>query len=177
MPRVEVKVTLEEMIDALIYGELNAVVHSNSARFLSFNLLADAIEFLGACIDDDHPFDATGRSGARVCKALVELFTFDDRYKKNRDSIRDGLRNSMAHQMRPSKEIGFVTQWDSPNAKLSHLRIDEGSGRLILVRESLYDDIRKATYIMKHRLRKGGHTHKLDEPFRTMYKNVPLQDK
>ena len=131
--------------------EVRKLEKRQPSPFIKFLPIAVCIEFLGACYDE-HPFDCTSRSikdinEKRFNKALKELFPKPyQKYTKSSSPhyLYTHFRCGMVHQLRPSGKVVFTTRLESKAGNRNHL--DEDSrGVLLLVLESLYDDLSKAS--------------------------------
>ena len=132
--------TQKEYIKGVLIDEIGDVVKNHA--FLSFTLIASAIEFLGICIDSSNSFFTSNSSGDRFRNAIDKLFP--DRYKKYnyKDSLFDlyrELRCGVCHSTVAKTTIGFSERKHGSK----HLFIGPDR-RLVLVAEDFYDDFKKA---------------------------------
>jgi hypothetical protein len=123
------------------------MVYECKLHYLSFGVIAQGIEFLGACLDE-LDWDAKNQGESRFNKAIKELFkSSNNEYIKYTSStsghyLYEGLRCGLIHMMRPQKSIWLTHREESLKDGTSHLgKKDE---KLFLVVEDLYDDFKKA---------------------------------
>lgn len=142
----------KEFIEVVILNQIGDVVKLHP--YLSFPLIATAIELLGSCIDKSkRGFEAGGGSEKRFNDAIVNLFPlkyhrFTNKSVSNIDLYK-GLRCGMNHLSLPKIGIG-LTELKSGNAHLS-----VKNGQLLLVAEELYKDLQNAGQIVIDKLASG----------------------
>jgi hypothetical protein len=135
------QMTQKEFIEVVVLNQIGDVVKLHP--YLSFPLIATAIELLGGCIDKSkRGFNAGGGSEKRFNDAIVSLFPtryhrFTDKSISNIDLYK-GLRCGMNHLFLPNTGIA-LTESKSRNAHLS-----VRNGQLLLVAEELYKDLQNA---------------------------------
>jgi len=133
-------------------------------HYLGFGSQTQAIELIGAIIEDeaverlntDNPnseFETQRKSRRRFYNAL-KLFS-NPKYIQYCPELRTdpiynidfdlytNLRCGYAHQMRPIGKISVTTEPESVQDGTNHLEIDPLSGRLIIVSELLYRDLKE----------------------------------
>ena len=143
-------------------------------HYLSFGLMAQGIELLGACLDDGD-FEQPGRSSARFALAIRELFVSQNplygRYNNPREdpSLYAGLRCAQTHTMRPGKRVAYTHRTESVTERTTHLK--QKGQKLILVCEDLYDDFKVACEDIIGRIQRNELTgDKFRHPFLTITK-------
>lgn len=166
--------TIQEVIiteiGSLIYpnGIDNKTVLRQSSPYIKFLPIISSIEYLGACYDE-LPFDTTRLEKEDIVEkrfniALKNLF--DKKYLPytkldNEFYFYKKLRCSMIHQMRPGKGLLFTTRFESNADRTKHLL--KFDGRLILILEDFYDDLKKASEKLISKFQNGKITNKKGE--------------
>lgn len=168
--------TIIDVIEAVIIRELNELIYpegktnmdifKQKSPYIKFLPVVACIEFLGACYDE-HPFDSTRVDvndivEKRFNKAIKELF-----HKRYHQYSKAGsnfylykkLRCPMIHQLKPGPGIFFTTRMESLEEGTVHLQEYE-QGKLILVLEDLYDDLKKAGEKINRLFKNGNLTNK-----------------
>ena len=140
--------TLGWFIDQVLLDDLRRMVFEHRLYYLSFGVMASAIEFMGACLDTED-FNQRGRSERRFRLAIAELF--DARYRRFADDLYLSLRNGMAHVMRPQSSVAFTNRADGIKEGVSHLE-ETSSGKLVLIAEDLYEDFACAAEVLKRQM-------------------------
>lgn len=155
------KISVKAFIQEVLINNIENLVNTGN-HYLGFGTLTQAIELLGAIIEDKEvessqnsasEFHTRNKSRKRFCKSL-SLFS-DPRYihycpeckndttfKSNYD-LYDNLRCGFAHQMKPTGNIALTTLIESYTDGTAHLEIDPKSGNLIIVSEILYRDLKE----------------------------------
>lgn len=144
----EYPVALVEFIETVLIQDLEKMVYSCKLHYLSFGLIGQGIEFLGACLDEV-PFDKKNESQKRFKKAVQRLLTrANNAYAKNKPPrsahfLYDGLRSGLTHTLRPKCGICLTSREEARADGTRHL-VEDPDGKLILVVEDLYDDFNSA---------------------------------
>lgn len=149
-----VVMNIKQFINRVFLEELGSIVPHY--HYLSFVIMASAIEFMGACLDAE-PFDEPHLSRKRFDAAIRSLF--DARYhkyagKKAEISLYTNLRCGMVHVTRPGGKVVFTHKKESAAEGTAHLELLENTGQLVLVCEDLYDDFVKALENLKIKMGK-----------------------
>jgi len=138
-----------DFIQKVLVEEFREIQQDQGHYYISFSLICQGIEFLGACLDSE-PFSAKGRSAARFRRAVYDLFPASYR-KFNQGSGRpfdlyENLRCGLQHVILPESPIELIQQSEREKFDAIHLEVKEirGIDRLVLVSEDLFDDYEKA---------------------------------
>jgi hypothetical protein len=151
------QVTVEEFINTVLLHDLALMISFPSLRYLSFGLVADGIEFLGACTDKYH-FQEKGRSERRFRRGIERFLKgIDARYSQyNSPSspyyLYKNLRRAMVHMVWPQSWLALTTRDEATKVGHAHLEIDPHAGKLVLVAEDFYADFTLACEALKARL-------------------------
>jgi len=152
-----------DFVQKVLIEEFREIQQDEGHHYISFSLICQGIEFLGACLDSE-PFSAKGLSAARFRRAIYDLFPTSYR-KFNQGSGRpfdlyENLRCGLHHAILPESPTELIQQSEKEKFDVSHLEVKEirGIDRLVLVSEDLFDDYEKAckeiiTRIRSSRLR------------------------
>lgn len=138
---------VDELIEIVLIQEFRELVYTHKFHYLSFVLICNGIEFLGACLDDKHEFQQQGRSGKRFRKAIEELFPKNYRklaIKGTESDLYDIMRNNLTHTLIPSSKIGLTHRVEAAKEDVKHLSLSENKYQIRLICEDLYDDFEKA---------------------------------
>lgn len=155
--------SVKDFIQTVLIDCIGSLVGSGN-HYLGFGPQTQAIELIGAIIEDesierlqpsnpDSEFETEKKSRRRFHNAL-KLFSnpnyikFCPEFKSNASyqvdyDLYNNLRCGYAHQMRPIGKISVTTESESITDGTSHLEIDSRSGRLIIVSEVLYRDLKE----------------------------------
>ena len=153
--------------DVVLFGNIHELVTINKQHYLGFGVIACAIEFLGACADDQ-PFDKPGLSRRQFDSAIKGHFKSGyHQYvsAKSPYNLYKHLRCGMAHIMRPQGSVAFTTQAESVADGTQHLAVHQPAGKLILVSESFLKDFEDAAREVKAKMSIGGFSKKLTDPY------------
>ncbi len=149
-----------DFIQKVLIDELREVQQEEGHYYISFSLICQGIEFLGACLDSE-PFSAKGLSAARFRRAICDLFPtsyhpFNQGSGKPFD-LYENLRCGLLHAILPGLRFELVQRSEKEKFNANHLQIKEirGIDRLVLVSEDLFDDYEKACREMIARIREG----------------------
>lgn len=156
--------SVKDFIQTVLINNIGSLVGTGN-HYLGFGPQTQAIELIGAIIEDeaverlqatnpDSNFETQRKSRRRFHNAL-KLFSnpkylqfcpelkSDANYNADYD-LYANLRCGYAHQMRPIGKISVTTEPESMEDGTTHLEIDSLSGRLIIVSEILYRDLKEA---------------------------------
>jgi hypothetical protein len=140
---------ISDFIQKVLIEEFREIQQDEGRHYISFSLVCQGIEFLGACLDSD-PFSAKGLSAARFRRAIYDLFPTSYR-KFNQGSGRpfdlyENLRCGLQHVILPESPVELVQESEKEKFDVNHLEVKEirGIDRLVLVSEDLFDDYEKA---------------------------------
>ena len=140
--------TLKDFINGTLIKEI-AEIQGSGHHYLSFGLIAQGIEFLGASIDDTNDdFFAPDRSEMRFRQAINDLFPakYDPfNVKGEPHYLYSDLRCGLLHVALPKPAIELIQETEILDYG-DHLEIKEirGTESLILVSQRLYDDFKSA---------------------------------
>jgi hypothetical protein len=130
-----IKGPLLDEIEDMTMGKNGVPTHP----YLGFQLIATAIEFLGACLDQ-YEWGERNMSEKRFKLAIKELF--DKKYHQHNNGgkfdLYSNLRCSLVHSSRPGNNIGLYEKKHGA----THLFVDNKS--LTLVFEDLLNDFKLA---------------------------------
>ena len=151
---------ISDFIQKVLIEEFREVQQDEGHPYISFSLICQGIEFLGACLDSE-PFSAKGRSAARFRRAVYDLFPVSYR-PFNQGTGRpfdlyENLRSGLLHVILPESPIELIQQSEKAKLGFNHLEVKEirGMDRLVLVSEDLFDDYEKACKEIIARIRDG----------------------
>ena len=157
--------TLDWFFDTVVLRDLRKMIYDSELHYLSFSPMATTVELLGAIYNDPDDFHASGKSKDRFNKALQTIPSLNPyaQYVKSAHDLYTNLRCGMVHVGLPGNGVVF-TQHSDPNDGQRHLEKDyyNGTLRLILVCEDLYEDIVEAITYVRNDQRKPRN---LTEPF------------
>jgi len=152
--------TILEFVQKVLIDEFKEIQRDESHRHLSFGLIYQGIEFLGACLDSD-PFSAKGLSAPRFRRAIYDLFPvsyhpFNQGTGKPFD-LYEIFRCGLVHVILPGSRLELIGRPEKAQLHAEHLEIKEirGLDRLVLVLEDLFDDYEKACVEIISRIRDG----------------------
>ena len=138
-----------DFIQKVLIDEFKKVQQDEGHHYISFSLLCQGIEFLGACLDSE-PFSAKGLSAPRFRRAIYDLFPTSYR-QFNQGSGRpfdlyENLRCGLLHVILPESPLELIRRTEKAELDAHHLEVKEirGMNRLVLVSEDLFDDHEKA---------------------------------
>ena len=138
-----------DFIQNILIDEFKKIQQAEGHHYLSFNLICQGIEFLGACLDSE-PFSAKGLSAARFRRAIYDLFPTSYR-KFNQGSGRpfdlyENLRCGLLHAILPESPLELIQRFEKESLSVNHLEVKEirGINKLVLVAEDLFEDYENA---------------------------------
>ena len=151
---------ISDFIQKVLIEEFREIQQKEGHPYISFSLICQGIEFLGACLDSE-PFSAKGRSAARFRRAVYDLFPVSYR-PFNQGTGRpfdlyENLRCSLEHAILPESPIELLQESGKEKFDVHHLEVKEirGIDRLVLVSEDLFRDYEKACKEIVARIRDG----------------------
>ncbi len=151
---------LSDFIQKVLIEEFREIQQDEGHHYISFGLICQGIEFLGACLDSN-PFSAKGLSAARFRRAIYDLFptsyrTFNQGSGRPFD-LYENLRCGLQHVILPESPIELIQQSEKEKFDVTHLEVKEirGIDRLVLVSEDLFDDYEEACKEIMARIRDG----------------------
>lgn len=140
--------TLKQTIEGVLIAEIKAIQQTHGHHYLSFGLIAQGIEFLGACLDSN-AFHQSGLSQDRFRRAISHLFP--DVYNKFNAKeapfdLYAHLRCGLLHVLIPGSPIELIQENEKPIFGAAHLEIVHirGTERLVLVSQDLFRDYEEA---------------------------------
>jgi len=151
---------ISDFIQKVLIEEFREIQQDEGHHYISFSLICQGIEFLGACLDSE-PFSAKGRSAARFRRAVYDLFPPSYR-QFNQGTGRpfdlyENLRCGLQHVILPESPIELIERSEKEKFNVNHLEVKEirGIDRLVLISEDLFDDYEKACKEIITRIRDG----------------------
>ncbi len=151
---------ISDFIQKVLIDEFREIQQDEAHRYISFSLICQGIEFLGACLDSE-PFSAKGQSAARFRRAVYDLFpasyrSFNQGTGRSFD-LYENLRCGLQHVILPESPIELIRRSEKEKFDVNHLEVKEirGIDRLVLVSEDLFDDYEKACKEIIARIRDG----------------------
>jgi hypothetical protein len=149
-----------DFIQKVLIDELKEIQKDERYHYISFSLICQGIEFLGACLDSD-TFSNKGLSAARFRRAICDLFP-TSYHKFNQGSgkpfdLYEDLRCGLFHVILSGSRLELIRRSEKVKFNANHLEVKESRGmnRLILVLEDLFDDYEKACQEIIERIREG----------------------
>ena len=125
----------KSFIKIVFIDELEKLSRTN--HFLAFSIMANAIEFLGKCLDSGcKKWDKNGMSKVHFVSALDKLVSFN-KYRQYKFSLYKDLRCGFAHSFVPMGKITLSSKNERANLDNSH-------GKINLKCEDFYDDFKNA---------------------------------
>lgn len=141
--------TTTEFIENVLIREVKAIQQEHGHHYISFGLISQGIEFLGACLDN-HPFNAEKRSSKRFNRCIRELFPaeyhrFVNKSSKKPFDLYGNLRCGLLHVFIPGPDLEIIQEAEV-NDYGKHLEVKNFNGkeRLILVSQRLMTDFENA---------------------------------
>lgn len=141
---------IEHFINNILIKELG-LVQGIGATYISFVAMGQAIEVLGSLLDNK-PMKAKGQSGKRFDACINYLMGGKYRIYNQNHYLYDKLRNQMVHTFIPSSDIELLSISNNEH-HLEHL--SQHDGKLVLISETMYEDICKASDRLCQLLRNG----------------------
>jgi len=147
-------------IQNVLISEFKEILQNEEHYYISFNLLCQGIEFLGACLDSD-AFSSKGLSASRFRRAIYDLFPtsyhpFNQGSGKPFD-LYENLRCSLWQVILPGSRLELIRRSEEAKLNAHHLEVKEIRciNRLVLVLEDLFDDYEKACKEIISRIGEG----------------------
>ncbi len=151
---------VSDFIQDVLIDRFKEIQQTEKNHYISFSLICQGIEFLGACLDSD-PFASKGLGAPRFRRALHDLFPaayhrFNQGSGKPFD-LYEGLRPSLMHPILPGSPLELIRRSETEGFHATHLEVKEvrGARRLVLVLEDLFDDYEKACREVISRINKA----------------------
>ena len=141
--------TVCEFIQTVLIDEFKTLQQDEAHHTLSFSLICQGIEFLGACLDSE-PFSAKGLSAPRFRKAIHELFpAFYHKFNQGSGrpfDLYENLRCGLWHVILPGSRLELIRRLQRGPSIANHLEVKEirELNRLVLVLEDLFEDYENA---------------------------------
>ena len=151
---------ISDFIQKVLIEEFRKIEQDEGHHYISFSLICQGIEFLGACLDEE-PFSAKGRSAPRFRRAVYDLFpTSYRRFNQGTGrtfDLYENLRCGLLHVMLSESPLELLRRTGKTEFDANHLEVKEirGINKLILVLEDLFDDYEKACKEIIARIRDG----------------------
>jgi len=138
-----IQVSVEVFIQIVLINDIGRMINKCELYYLSFGVIAQGIEFLGACLDE-FPFDNKNQSEKRFKKAIKSLFPKYAKHNSPRAEfyLYQDLRCALIHTVRPYVRVVLTHRAESVKEGTRHL--EKYENQLVLVAEDLYDDFKKA---------------------------------
>jgi hypothetical protein len=140
---------ISDFIQKVLIDQFKEIQQKEENDRISFNLICQGIEFLGACLDSE-PFSAKGLGASRFRRTVHDLFPRAYR-PFNQGSGRpfdlyENLRCSLLHDILPGTQLALIRRSEKEKLHATHLEVKEirGMNRLVLVLEDLFEDYEKA---------------------------------
>jgi hypothetical protein len=138
-----------DFIQKVLIDEFKEIQQDEGHHYISFNLICQGIEFLGACLDSE-PFSAKGLNAPRFRRAIYDLFPTNYR-QFNQGSgkpfdLYENLRCGLLQVILPGSRLELLRRCEEAKFNAHHLEIKEirDINRLVLVLEDLFDDYERA---------------------------------
>lgn len=138
-----------DFIQKVLIDEFKEIQQEGRHPYISFNLICQGIEFLGACLDSE-PFSNKGLSAPRFRRAVYDLFP-TSYHKFNQGSgrpfdLHENLRCGLIHGILPGSQLELIQRTEKTKFGANHLEVREirGIDRLVLVSEDLFEDYERA---------------------------------
>jgi len=149
-----------DFIQKVLIDEFKEIQQDGGHLPISFSLVCQGIEFLGACLDSE-PFSAKGLSAPRFRKAIYDLFP-TSYHKFNQGTgkpfdLYESLRCGLMHVILPGSRLELIRRTEKVKFSANHLEIKEirGIDKLVLVSEDLFEDYERACQEIIARIRDG----------------------
>jgi hypothetical protein len=138
-----------DFIQNILIDEFKKIQQDEGHHYISFSLICQGIEFLGACLDSE-PFSAKGLSAPRFRRAIYDLFPTSYR-EFNQGSGRpfdlyENLRCGLLYAILPKSPLELIQRSEKESLSVNHLEVMEirGINKLVLVAEDLFEDYENA---------------------------------
>lgn len=140
--------TAKEFIQNVLITELKVIQQKEGHHYLSFGLIAQGIEFLGACLDNKD-FFIDGKSRKRFDNAIKVLFPPSYHIfltgKSKPYDLYENLRCGLLHVVLPKRDVELIQGAEIKDYG-NHLEkvVIEKKERLILVSQRFFEDFESA---------------------------------
>lgn len=147
-------------IKEVLIDQISELLKNPRFHYISFSLISQGIEVLGACLDSRNLFKE-GKSRQRFYRAIRELFPISYQpyiIKKGKPfDLYDNLRCGLSHVLLPKNEIELIQNAEKIKFGANHLELKKirGNQRLVLISEDLYSDFKKASETVLYRIENG----------------------
>jgi len=138
-----------DFIQKVLIDEFKEIQQDEGHPYISFSLICQGIEFLGACLDSE-PFSAKGLSAPRFRRAMYDLFpTWYRKFNQGTGKpfdLYENLRCGLIHVILPGSRLELIRRTEKAKFSANHLEVKEirGIDRLVLVSEDLFEDYERA---------------------------------
>lgn len=142
--------TLKKFIEHYFINEIDRL-NKNNFGYFSFVIIAQAIEMLGAALDDK-PFRAKNQSRKRFELGIRALF--DERYRQLNANgwLYENFRCNMSHLFVPSNAILLLTK---KQATENETHLSKKGDTVIFIAEDFQKDLKKACLFFLKKMDKG----------------------
>ena len=138
-----------DFIQKVLIDEFKEIQQKEEHHYISFSLICQGIEFLGACLDSEG-FSAKGLSAPRFRRAIYDLFPtsyhpFNQGSGKPFD-LYENLRCGLWHVILQGSPLDLIRRSEKEKLNAHHLEIKkiQGTNRLVIVLEDLFIDYENA---------------------------------
>jgi hypothetical protein len=133
---------ITEFVNQVLIKEMGEITHTH--QYLSFGLISQGIELLGACFDQ-YEFHEKYHSADRFNEGMK---LFDQKYhnfanNNAKENLYSNLRCGMLHVILPTSEFA-LSQRGYGYSNLQKAILSDGSYRYVLIAEDFYDDFNLA---------------------------------
>lgn len=155
--------TVLDFIKQTLMAEFRQIQRDENHHYLSFSLIAQGIEFLGACMDSDD-FGKQHVSERRFRAAISQLFPAKYHGYNGKGVPHDlygSLRCSLLHVVLPKADVELIQRGEKKKFSADHLEIKNirGRDRLVLVSEDFLQDFHGACRKVIKQIRAGTLSH------------------
>ena len=137
-----------DFLEKVIINDIK-LMQDKGLYYLSFALMASAIETLGAFLDKK-PLRARAQSYKRFNLAVERLFPSKYKQINKNGFLYDKLRNHLSHNLLPSSYLILI---DTENDSQKHLNFE--NEKLIVAADVFYKDLKNATLKIIDKINKG----------------------
>src|SRR4030067_1965446 len=115
-----------DFIQKVLIDEFKEIQQDEGHPYISFSLVCQGIEFLGACLDSE-PFSAKGLSAPRFRRAIYDLFPTSYR-KFNQGTgkpcdLYENLRCGLIHVILPGSRVELIRRAEKAKFSADHLEV------------------------------------------------------
>ncbi|MSU66032.1 MAG: hypothetical protein EXS38_08035 [Opitutus sp.] len=158
---------IQWFLDNVLVTDIQKVIDAG-AGYLAFSLIAQAVELLGALLDEEEIHASRLKiSPDRFARGIDEVFkSINPDYARHNKAdspfyLYDHLRCGMAHVLRPKTRVIFTGRADARKLGFKHLEEITLAGytdtQLVLVIEDFHDDLTEACRRAKNKIIKKTH--------------------